>query len=346
LFNTGSAIFSPSDLLNLAVWYDATDLTTVLKPDGTPCGSGDGVQTWKDKSGNGMHLTNQYGDRPVLAANIINGKPVVRFTAAGKLIGTQLKGKNGLGSASVSYFVVYQYRSLHRTYGVDVVFTLGTEFDTFSVSGNIGAGSTTNDFGLHNNQYIGQQLVTNKWTVTNLIYDSTNLVSAGYQNGIYLGQKAAAGGALPDITILGSWDASWVNGFSSPYPEYFSDVDIVEVIIYKRALPASERFRVESYLNGKYGLTVQTPSMSPTFAPTLSCPSTYSYNANLQICYRYSATAMTWDAANSNCLGSNGKLMAASTSTRHNFIYNTIGGGNKNMWIGLHYSPNSGNWNW
>jgi hypothetical protein len=70
---------------------DASDSATILKSDGTACAPGDGVQTWKDKSGNGKDSTNQYGYKPVLEANVINGKSVLRFTATSQLMGTQLK---------------------------------------------------------------------------------------------------------------------------------------------------------------------------------------------------------------------------------------------------------------
>jgi kynurenine formamidase len=284
--------FNPKDLSNLAIWLDANDAATVLKADGTTCNSGDGVQAWKDKSGNGLDVTNQYGTEPILASSVVNGKNVVRFTAIDKLNGSQLKGRNGLGDSSLSYFVVYAYRALHRTYFIDVCFSLGTEFDLLNpynantVSGNIGTATTTNDFGTHVDWtagFVGEAVALNKFTLSNLIYDSANGVTRGYQNGELVGEKVATAGTLPDILILGSWDAEWVNGHQQPYPEYFSDSDIAEVIIYDRALGDGERNQIENYLNSKYDLNLNSiPTTSPPSEVPTPTPSTSQGSSSLE----------------------------------------------------------------
>ena len=257
----------------MIVWLDANDDSTTLKSDGNQCSSGDSIQTWKDKSGNGFHATNQYGDKPIKVTNVVNGKSVVRFTATSKFNGTQLKGRNGIGTSSVSIFIVYRYRDLHRVYSIDVVFSLGTEFDgaccnSQSVSGNVGTDSTLEKFSFHNPTFSGAAVQLNKWMLTSLTFDSMTLLTKGFQNGQLLGTKTGTSGSIPDKLILGSWDASWVKGNARPYPEYFADADIAEVIIYTQELSTANQYQVESYLNEKYSLSL--PTATPTTVPTIS----------------------------------------------------------------------------
>jgi hypothetical protein len=241
-----------TNIRNLAMWYEADDLFGFFS-------NGDPVDHWRDKSGNGHHLTNQYGYMPRLVMNAINGHSVVRFTAEGKTMGTQLRGSHSLGADSVSYFVVFLWRHLHRTLELDCVFALGSEFDGQggTAAGQIGTDRTTEGISLHDAAFTGPVIVVNQTRLISLTYDAqTNLVSA-YFNGISLGSKSAVtmGSIHPSIT-LGSWDASWVTGWTGLYPEYFSDTDIAEVIVYSKAVTEEERVTLSSQLMQKYSITM------------------------------------------------------------------------------------------
>jgi hypothetical protein len=66
------------------------------------------------------------------------------------------------------------------------------------------------------------------------------------------------------------------------------------------------------------------------------CISGYLYEPSINACYKFtSGTSVSGTTAKSNCISSGGYLMSASTSSRHTFIFSTIGAGNKNIWIGL-----------
>jgi hypothetical protein len=235
---------------NLALWYDADDTSTLVSNTGFPVNEGSSVQTWKDKSGNGYDLTNQYGDEPVWVDDVVNGHPAVRFTASGKTTGTQLRGTHNLGSDSVSYFVVFQWRELHRTYGIDVIFTLGSEFD--GAAGSVGTDGTLDKVSLHNHQFSGPAVALNEFRVGSLVYDSSTNLESAYINNINVGTVTATSGTIRPSTILGSWDAAWVTGWNSPYPEYFCDADIAEIIVFNRAVSDEERNTIAEYLSDKY----------------------------------------------------------------------------------------------
>jgi len=68
----------PSDLSNLVRWYKADSFALA---DGTPIGGGG--NTWIDQSASGVNAAQATaGNRPVFKTNIVNGKPVIRFTSA------------------------------------------------------------------------------------------------------------------------------------------------------------------------------------------------------------------------------------------------------------------------
>lgn len=262
------------DTSALAIWYDACDTTTLLDVNGQVVNASGAIHTWMDKSGHGVHATNQYGDKPVLVSDGMNGNPAVRFTATGKLTGTQLRGAQSLGAGPVSFFVVYRWRALHNVYPIDTLFTLGTEFDggsrsgETSVSGCITSGSTNEAVSLHGVTLDGPDVVLDETTVLCMTYDNTTLEVTAYRNNNVLGQRTGVAGPLPAQIILGSWDASWLTG--SEYPEYFADADLSEVIVFSKTLNEMERNTVYAYLSDKYNgsSTQPTENAQPTAEPT------------------------------------------------------------------------------
>ena len=71
--------FSPSDISNLKVWYDATDVLSGAEPSADAPIGGAGA-LWQDKSGNGWNLSQSTGTRqPLYKTNIINGLPGIKL---------------------------------------------------------------------------------------------------------------------------------------------------------------------------------------------------------------------------------------------------------------------------
>jgi len=248
-FDEVSLAVTPSLIPSLYAWYDANASSTLLNSSGLPASNGDGIYTWKDRSGNGINLTNQYGTAPVLTNNILNGLPVARFTATGKFNGSQLRGTHNLGNGSITYIVVYQWRNLHRVYSIDAVFTLGSEFGAGG-EGSIGSGDTTVGIGLHGLTFNAGVPTLNKFYLTCLNYNSNTLQESVYVNRTQIGTTQTANSSPIDTDIiLGSWVYNSGNN-----PEYFSDADIAEVIIYNRSLAQNEIDILNQYINIKYGI--------------------------------------------------------------------------------------------
>jgi hypothetical protein len=216
---------------------------------GSQASNGEGIYTWIDKSGNNSNLTNQYGQAPVLVNGVLNNRPILRFTANGQFNGSQLRGIQNLGNGSLTFFVVYQWRDLHRTYSIDVLFTLGSEFGSGG-EGGIGTASPNEQFSLHGNTFVAGAIPLNQFRYISLVYNSSNLQQKGFLNGTQVGStQTGNSNAIDNQLILGSWVYNSGNS-----PEYFADADIAEVIIYNSALSDTDRQQVENYLNYKYNL--------------------------------------------------------------------------------------------
>jgi hypothetical protein len=88
------SLTAPSDLSNLRFWYKADGTLFQDSARTTPAVPGtDPVGDWDDASGGGFHVAQvTAGQRPVLTANVQNGKPGVRFTRASSQFLTRATG--------------------------------------------------------------------------------------------------------------------------------------------------------------------------------------------------------------------------------------------------------------
>lgn len=242
---------TPDQISGLYAWYDGNDNATILNNSSLPASNGEGVYTWLDKSGNGINLTNQGFNAPIYTTNVINGKPALRFTANGLNDGSQLRGTQNLGSGDVAYFVVYQWRDLHRTYFVDVLFALGHEAGSGG-EGGIGTQTTNDNFSLHGNTFNGGTITLNKFNYAAVNYNSLTLQQTGYYNGISVGTQTGNSNVIDNDIVLGSWSYYYSLSFNGY--EYFADADIAEVIIYNTSLSGSDMKKVNRYIKNKYNI--------------------------------------------------------------------------------------------
>jgi hypothetical protein len=248
------APFTPDQISGLYAWYDSSDTATVLNVSTSPASNGEEVYTWLDKSGSGIDLTIQaagYGTvyAPTLSDYSINNKPAVRFTAIDQFSGSALRGEQTLGSSSFTWFVVFKWRDLHRTYDIDCVFTLGSEFGS---GGEMNIGSDDSNYGIFTSANGGTIIGTpilNKPVSVAFNTNKTSLISDFYSNGSKIASKATNTNPVDSPIILGSWIFN-----SGLIPEYFADADIAEVIIYNTSLSDTDMNKVNRYIRNKYGI--------------------------------------------------------------------------------------------
>lgn len=105
----GGAAFSPASIAGLVAWYDFSDLTTLFQDDArtTPVTSdGDPIGGVTDKSGNGYHLSRSTAsEKPTYKTNSQNGKSVARYDGSDD---TLLNGSVPLAQPTTIIFVAKQ----------------------------------------------------------------------------------------------------------------------------------------------------------------------------------------------------------------------------------------------
>lgn len=226
---TGS--FAPSDISSLYAWYRG-DLVTY---DGS-----NKVSVWPDKSGNGHHLSqSNSAKQPVYSGSIAsrNNQPGIHATGGAYLqaenfairtyktvfmvVGStgSMSYVSALYNDGVEYFYTYHPGSAtfyNRTVGGSLHYITSTGANFFQANVN------------HTFEYDG---------VTPQLFRSSSIVTG-----------AVGGSALVDEYATGSFSlfSTW-NGW---YP---STMQILEVLVYNKALNSTERTQVWNYLATRYG---------------------------------------------------------------------------------------------
>lgn len=239
----GSA-FSPLTL-GPALWFDAATI---------PLADGAAVSQWDDRSGNARHATQATsGKRPVLRTSGVNGRPAVDFDGTDDELITPAY-TNG---PAVSLFVVAQ---------LDVV-TTGDAFRHFAVHG--ARPSWTSPYARWALRAESDGVEWVGWVndgnnvAANYVLSSTPTAVAGqpfilemsydgaaldlHRNGTLLATKARTGDitGTNDTTRLGSrGGGEYLNGRMS------------EVIVYEKAVSASDRLSLRRHLAAKHGITI------------------------------------------------------------------------------------------
>ncbi len=233
-------IFTPASLPSLTLWVKG-DLGVYNVADTTPATNGQTVAQWQDLSGNGYHFT-EATNKPLFVTSLLNGHAGVRFDGADdKLINATLPA-----SAARTLFVVGRTE------------TTPVADDTFVGYGGAAALATiivgtpnTDFFYVYNEGGTSENIGGDPSAATVLTMNHTG---------------TGVGGATPYIngtagTAFDPNDAySTQNGFflasATAAGLIFGNVELFEIIVYNRALSASERNQVHAYLGLKYAITM------------------------------------------------------------------------------------------
>lgn len=221
--------FVPTDIAGLTIWLKADAIAGL--------NDGDAVATWADSSGNGNNATQVVaGNRPIYERNILNRKPVVRFTAA---------------NAHTMAFAVGPANQANLT-----IFWVGKHTSATAYSWVLGCSGGTGGLLLYR--------LTNAQTVTmtggiSRRYSNTSTTNH-YETWRYTGgapsveawdngvsQTVTGAGVLP--AKIGATAGTW--GLGGVLTAYF-DGDLAELLIYYGALTDPERESVETYLYNRW----------------------------------------------------------------------------------------------
>ena len=222
----------PPSIPNLALWLDASQITGL--PDGTA------VSQWSDASGQGHHAIQLLlQNRPIYRSAALNGRPVVRFDGSNDFLG--LTGTIVSGSQARTVFFVAR----PDTVGNKGIVDLGN-------GKTLGAGFlVTPEYGVRVNG--GSRLwlpsaPTQAAQIGVVQFAGTN--TAGISLWINGTLRSATSTIAAPVQTSGSGSVgTWTAG---PVGSNNFDGDIAEIIVYGRALNATERQAVHQYLDTKY----------------------------------------------------------------------------------------------
>jgi fibronectin type 3 domain-containing protein len=224
--------------------------------------NGAAVTTWSDISGGARHAAASGPSTPVLVANAINGKPVLRFDGVDDHF-TLPSGFTDF-TAGMSLHVVMRPSALTNAFKV---FLLGNGAGVYNIG--LGRAGQTAGFQVFNTNASGQY----SWfdTPGGLNAAETSLVSL-QQDGGAAGSFSYAELAKNGVALFGQQlfvppvATRSVNYIGNTYwSEGRFQGDIAEIVLYNRKLSAQETTAVQAYLANKYGLTLggSAPPLTP-----------------------------------------------------------------------------------
>jgi autotransporter-associated beta strand protein len=207
--------------------------------------NGSQLNVWTDASGNSNNAVRQSDSSsgyPQYISNGINSRPVVRFNSGNPTMGDSLKFSRISTIRSV-FWVLKENPGLSDTH-----FLLGdsSSYDFhrgYSPNGNLWSDlNTSSNIKTGTTRLMGNTINGVTTPLPSSSFQLVSLVTTG---------NVVAESICQDRVYHGSWQG-----------------DIAEILIYDRALTATEEAQVGSYLATKYGLTTNYPSAGALSAPT------------------------------------------------------------------------------
>ncbi len=226
---SATATAAPDSIANLAMWLKADAITGLA--------DGATVNTWTDSSTNARNATLLSGT-PVFKTNVLNGKPVVRFST---------DGESGF--------------SFPQMTDIRTVFWVVKETATTGIHFLLG-----DDNNYHFHRGTGGPL----WSATNAsanIRTGTTRLMGTTVDGT--ATSLGSGYRIVSVVTSGNVEASRLSKDRSIAARSW-DGDVAEVIIYNRALSTAEEARVGNYLAEKYALAVNFPGVAPDYTTNAS----------------------------------------------------------------------------
>jgi hypothetical protein len=246
--DAAAVLWAPDSLSDLVAWYKA-DAITGLSDD-------DPVSTWTDSSASGWNASESTTHRPTYKTNILNSKPIVRFSGTNNLsLGSVDMARNVAG------VTVYSVVSKDNTSGSKwVLFCSGTGASTARVALQSGSSTWTGVRRLSSDTARLATAATNipatTWTVFGAVVDFANGDIEQYINGTLDGTNTTFSTGNSENTAAANVRiGSDAQAYTAPW-----DGDIAEVLVVHTAVSATDREKIEGYLAHKWGLESSLPA--------------------------------------------------------------------------------------
>jgi hypothetical protein len=206
-----------------------------LKNDSTTgaVGNGNPVATWYDQSGNSHDVTSSGTDRPTYETGILNGLPVVYFTAPNKM----QSGSFTLNQPTTAFIVCNYVGIYSNDYWLDglSLFTL-----------ILGQYAATNTLGMYSGSWLSKtgNVLTSYGVFGGIYNGSSSLIS-------FNGSTATGN---PGTGNAGGLTVGQAQNGNSPLTG-----GVGEIVIYNSAVSTNLRTCIEGYLAWKWGLQADLP---------------------------------------------------------------------------------------
>ena len=227
-------------------------------PAGIATVSGDQIDQWYDKSGNNYTANFAYGTRPTLQTNQVNGLNAIRFSGNGTLLSSL---PNTAGTELVAFMVM-----LPRT-------SSQSDARFLSLMNSVQANDNNTADGLvpfmkSSNTTTMQQYYNNVAgrTISGAIDGAWGTYSSGMSN---LYTERLLKNSTPDNSgakfgVNYTINQIYIGGRrSTASGTQYANMDVAEIIVYKRAFVCSEIQQIENYLETKYNFS---------YAEKIPCP--------------------------------------------------------------------------
>jgi hypothetical protein len=227
--------FSPNILSNLALWTDASNSSSLT------IDINNNVSQWNDLSGNGRHISQATTTkRPAYVASALNSKPGLTFDGVDDI----LVNTSATGVANCSIFSVLKVNSASTT-NDQLFINIGGFAANGKLRSMIQPSSLTFTFGV----YFGGYSATAFNMDPTGAFHAFGIVQSG--TNVTMMRDSSSQNGTCSITPLTTTDNNWsIGGYNN---NFYGSATICEVIIYSKALSASESSSIKSYLKAKWG---------------------------------------------------------------------------------------------
>ena len=227
-------------IADLEIWYDGSDTSTIV-----PTGIADeeAVNQWNDKSGNQHNLNFDGGNnKPSYeSSDLQNTHEYVEFADGDLMSINPITALSGATAFSV--FVIARTDDLATN---DPQILTSTENDELEIQIN-SDGTTTFQAATGSAVTAASSITAGQWNVFTLVYDGTNPIVGRVNDGT----TVIAAGAGNGPAALNAGSTYLYVGGDNTGGTFIGGIG--EVILFRRALSATEYANVENYLSTKWG---------------------------------------------------------------------------------------------
>lgn len=222
--------FSPANISGLALWFDSSDISTIIQ-------SGGYVSQWNDKSGYNRHATQSSGSsQPMTGSVTLNSLNVLDFDGTNDFMNVD----------SSIYSITESSNHLFVVCSRDVLTTEHRSFFGLSSSGHgwglkLQSGASSQQQFLHGTSPIDLGTIS---TASGHVFEGkrSGATVEGSLNDGNISAGVASNFTLSSLTIgCRPGGSAYLNGA------------IAEIIVFDRVLTAAERTKINLYLKTKWG---------------------------------------------------------------------------------------------